>query len=93
MPADLVTAIASLGEPEAVRPAAMRNVEVPDEDVLDALRLVSWVQRTLDKEQLALLDVARARGLTWREISVALDLGSEQAAQQRRNRLLRAARH
>ncbi|MGK5684626.1 hypothetical protein [Actinoplanes sp. URMC 104] len=46
----------------------------------------------LDAEELELIDRARRDGATWGEIAEALGLGSRQAAEQRRLRLVTAVR-
>ncbi|WP_431875019.1 hypothetical protein [Micromonospora marina] len=46
----------------------------------------------LDERELDLIDRARHDGATWAEIARALGLGSRQAAEQRRHRLLAARR-
>ncbi|MBM7490215.1 hypothetical protein JOD64_001437 [Micromonospora luteifusca] len=44
----------------------------------------------LDEQELALIDRARHDGATWAQIAEALGLGSRQAAEQRRQRLVAA---
>lgn len=44
----------------------------------------------LDEQELALIDRARHDGATWAQIATALGLGSRQAAEQRRQRLVAA---
>jgi hypothetical protein len=61
---------------------------VPD---LSDLRAVPAARARLDAEELELIDRARREGATWGEIADALGLGSRQAAEQRRLRLVRAA--
>ncbi|WFE52406.1 hypothetical protein [Micromonospora sp. WMMD1155] len=46
----------------------------------------------LDEEELDLIDRARHGGATWAQIATALGLGSRQAAEQRRQRLVTARR-
>ncbi|NED50779.1 hypothetical protein G3I24_07635, partial [Micromonospora aurantiaca] len=46
----------------------------------------------LDDRELDLIDRARHDGATWAEIARALGLGSRQAAEQRRQRLVAARR-
>ncbi|GIG09177.1 DNA-binding protein [Catellatospora coxensis] len=65
----------------------------PDEEPLDetdltaALTLIPRVRADLDALEAGLLDLARARGLTWQAIAFGLGLGSAQAARQRHERL------
>ncbi|MEV4121866.1 hypothetical protein [Micromonospora sp. NPDC049645] len=44
----------------------------------------------LDEQELEIIDRARHEGATWAQIATALGLGSRQAAEQRRQRLLAA---
>ncbi|MEU3457774.1 hypothetical protein ABZ671_29915 [Micromonospora sp. NPDC006766] len=46
----------------------------------------------LDERELTLIERARQQGVTWAEIATALGLASRQAAEQRRQRLVAAAR-
>ncbi|MBM0231150.1 hypothetical protein JNW91_04205 [Micromonospora sp. STR1_7] len=46
----------------------------------------------LDEQELDLIDRARHDGATWAQIATALGLGSRQAAEQRRHRLVAARR-
>ena len=60
---------------------------VSAQDVLDALYQLKIERDRLDHAERALIDMARRRGITWLKISHALDVGTAQAAQQRRKRL------
>jgi hypothetical protein len=55
---------------------------------LTALRAVPAARARLDAEELELIDQARRAGATWGEVADALGLGSRQAAEQRRLRLV-----
>ena len=55
--------------------------------VLDSLAAIRSERFSLDRRELALLQSARALGVTWKRIAVALGLDSPQAAQQRYERL------
>ncbi|GAB2590590.1 hypothetical protein Aab01nite_40190 [Paractinoplanes abujensis] len=57
---------------------------------LEKLRAVPAARARLDAEELELIDRARRDGATWGEIAAALGLGSRQAAEQRRLRLVAA---
>ncbi|MCO8276102.1 hypothetical protein M1L60_36550 [Actinoplanes sp. TRM 88003] len=59
---------------------------------LTDLRAVPAARARLDAEELDLIDRARREGATWGEIATALGLGSRQAAEQRRLRLVAAVR-
>jgi hypothetical protein len=64
----------------------------PDVDLADvaaALTLVEHARADLDAYESGLLQVARAGGLTWQQMSIALGVGSPQAARQRYERLTR----
>ena len=52
------------------------------------LRLLASARAELDQVEAGLLFAARGAGITWPRIADALDLGSAQAAQQRRNRVV-----
>ncbi|WP_127501297.1 hypothetical protein [Actinoplanes solisilvae] len=56
------------------------------------LRAIPSARARLDVEELDLIDRARRDGATWGEIADALGLGSRQAAEQRRLRLVTAVR-
>jgi len=58
-----------------------------EEDLLEALALLSAARAEVDQVEAALLFTARARGLSWPRISRAMGLGSPQAAQQRFGRV------
>jgi hypothetical protein len=63
--------------------------------VLPELTELAGVQASrarLDDEELRLIDRARYAGATWTQIATTLGLASRQAAQQRHQRLLAAAR-
>jgi hypothetical protein len=60
---------------------------VSAQDVLDALYQLKVERDRLDHAERALIDMARRHGITWLKISHALDVGTAQAAQQRRKRL------
>lgn len=57
---------------------------------LSALRAIPEARARLDAEELELIDRARRGGATWADIALALDLGTRQAAEQRRSRLARS---
>ncbi|MBL7256523.1 hypothetical protein [Paractinoplanes lichenicola] len=57
---------------------------------LDDLRTIPAARARLDVQELELIDRARRDGATWGEIAAALGLGSRQAAEQRRLRLVAA---
>ncbi|MBU2665629.1 hypothetical protein KOI35_19140 [Actinoplanes bogorensis] len=59
---------------------------------LQDLRAVPAARARLDAHELELIDRARRDGATWGEIADALGLGSRQAAEQRRLRLVAAVR-
>ena len=56
-------------------------------DLIAALTLVPHVRADLDTLEAGLLNLARARGLTWQAIAFGLGLGTPQAARQRFERL------
>ncbi|MBQ1010410.1 hypothetical protein KBX53_05515 [Micromonospora sp. M51] len=57
---------------------------------LDRLAEVRATRARLDEQELELIDRARHDGATWAQIATALGLGSRQAAEQRRQRLVAA---
>lgn len=57
---------------------------------LAALAEVRATRARLDEQELDLIDRARRDGATWAQIATALGLGSRQAAEQRRQRLVTA---
>jgi len=59
---------------------------------LTALRAIPAARARLDASELDLIDQARRAGATWADIAAALGLGSRQAAEQRRLRLVSAVR-
>ncbi|MEW2589687.1 hypothetical protein AB0893_04680 [Micromonospora aurantiaca] len=59
---------------------------------LDHLSEIAAARVRLDDRELDLIDRARHGGATWAEIARALGLGSRQAAEQRRQRLVAARR-
>lgn len=59
---------------------------------LDRLAEIGPARARLDERELELIDRARQAGATWTRIAGALGLASRQAAEQRRQRLLTAAR-
>jgi len=61
--------------------------ELDGTDLVAALTLISDARADLDNVELALLNAARARGMTWQDIAFGLGLGTAQAAQQRCDRL------
>ncbi|MBV1850582.1 DNA-binding protein [Catellatospora tritici] len=61
-------------------------------DLTAALTLLPRVRAELDALEAGLLDLARARGLTWQAIAFGLGLGTPQAARQRYERLTGRAR-
>jgi hypothetical protein len=61
--------------------------EVNHDDVVAALTLLPSVRADLDSTELALLKVARSRGMTWQDIAFGLGLNTPQAAKQRYERL------
>ncbi|MDM8084407.1 hypothetical protein QUV83_06485 [Cellulomonas cellasea] len=78
-----------LADLELVRHAAWlaRNPEVEAEVLSAGLRLLESARAELDQIEAGLLFAARARGMTWPELSEALGLRSPQAAQQRFGRI------
>ncbi|MET0422334.1 MAG: DNA-binding protein [Actinoplanes sp.] len=67
---------------------AAKNEPTPDEtDLVAALTLIPQARANLENVELALLNAARARGMTWQDIAFSLGLSTPQAAQQRRDRL------
>jgi hypothetical protein len=61
------------------------------DDVLDALRIITILRRTLDRRELSLLLMGSQVGLSWKQRAEALGLSSRQAAEQRALRLQQAA--
>ncbi|AGL15464.1 hypothetical protein [Actinoplanes sp. N902-109] len=61
-------------------------------DALEQLAEVGPARARLDEHELELIDRARQAGSTWTQIAAALGLASRQAAEQRRQRLVAAAR-
>ncbi|KAB1152840.1 hypothetical protein F6X68_16105 [Micromonospora sp. AMSO12t] len=59
---------------------------------LSELSTVTADRARLDERELELIDRARHLGATWAQIAAALGLGSRQAAEQRRQRLVAARR-
>ncbi|MEU8422999.1 hypothetical protein AB0C15_19195 [Micromonospora sp. NPDC048835] len=59
---------------------------------LDRLANVRTARARLDEQELEIIDRARHEGATWAQIATALGLGSRQAAEQRRQRLMAARR-
>ncbi|GGQ52312.1 hypothetical protein [Couchioplanes azureus] len=60
--------------------------------VLEQLAEIGPARARLEERELELIDRARQAGATWTEVAAALGLGSRQAAEQRRQRLVAAAR-
>ncbi|MEV8507650.1 hypothetical protein AB0368_22915 [Actinoplanes sp. NPDC051475] len=60
--------------------------------ILDQLAEIGPARAGLDERELELIDRARRAGATWTQIAGALGLASRQAAEQRRQRLVAAAR-
>ncbi|ABS03913.1 hypothetical protein [Kineococcus radiotolerans] len=80
-----------LSDTELVRLAAWvaRDADSTDPHLLrSGLHLLDAARAELDQVEAALLFAARAAGMTWPQVAVALGLGSAQAAQQRLNRIL-----
>lgn len=61
--------------------------EVDDNDVVAALTLMLSVRADVESTELALLKIARTRGMTWQDIAFSLGLNTPQAAKQRYERL------
>jgi len=59
---------------------------------LGQLAEIGPARAALDERELELIDRARQAGATWAEVATALGLASRQAAEQRRQRLVAAAR-
>ncbi|WP_305786272.1 hypothetical protein [Symbioplanes lichenis] len=59
---------------------------------LDQLAEIGPARARLDERELELIDRARQAGATWAQVAAALGLASRQAAEQRRQRLVGAAR-
>ncbi|WP_460307725.1 hypothetical protein [Actinocorallia aurea] len=57
------------------------------DDALDALELLAVLRRALDNDERLLIDLARGRGATWREVARVLEVSSPEKASQRRKRL------
>lgn len=70
--------------------AASGRPAADDADILSALALVATDRWATESREVNLITLARQRQLTWREIAQHLGLGSEQAAQQRYDRLSRS---
>ncbi|SCL30279.1 hypothetical protein GA0074692_2896 [Micromonospora pallida] len=60
---------------------------VDQADLMAALTLLPRVRADVDTLEAGLLELARARGLTWQAIAFGLGLGSAQAARQRFERV------
>jgi hypothetical protein len=63
------------------------NSRLSDADLLAALALLPAARAEVDQLEAALLFTARAKGLSWSRISLAVGLRSPQAAQQRLGRV------
>ncbi|MFJ9703496.1 hypothetical protein [Streptomyces fradiae] len=61
--------------------------DVSERDVLAALRVVRMLRDKLKDDERDLIDLARAKKLTWARIADALELSSRQAAERRRLQL------
>jgi len=61
--------------------------DVDHDDIVAALTLLPSVRADLDSTELALLKIARSRGMTWQDIAFGLGLNTPQAAKQRYERL------
>ncbi|MBM2623914.1 DNA-binding protein [Actinoplanes sp. LDG1-06] len=61
--------------------------DLDHDDVVAALTLLPSVRADLDSTELALLKIARSRGMTWQDIAFGLGLNTPQAAKQRYERL------
>lgn len=59
---------------------------VEDDDVLDAIELLSALRAEADRREHRIIAEARRRGVTWREVAEALGQTSAQAVQQRHER-------
>jgi hypothetical protein len=59
---------------------------------LDQLAEIGAARAALDQRELELIDRARQAGATWAQVAGTLGLASRQAAEQRRQRLVAAAR-
>ena len=70
-----------------------RTGQVAEEDVTAALTLLPAARAEVDQMEAALLFTARAGGLSWSRISLAMGLGSPQAAQQRYDRVSGRVEH
>ncbi|WP_063642967.1 hypothetical protein [Actinoplanes sp. N902-109] len=68
-------------------PAQAGEAEPDSTDLTAALTLLPQARSDLDSAELALLQAARGRGMTWQDIAFSLGLSSAQAAQQRHDRL------
>lgn len=62
--------------------------EVDHADITAALTLMPTARAEMDDVESALLQMARARGMTWPQIAFGLGLGTPQAARQRYERLV-----
>lgn len=86
-PMGVVEAVSTCDEDGAWRSSALRGADVTTADVVDALTLVRSARHSLDSAERRLIDAARSRDLSWKEIAHALDIDSPQGAQSRRQRL------
>ncbi|MET8146747.1 hypothetical protein ACIBSW_14805 [Actinoplanes sp. NPDC049668] len=66
--------------------------DAPPAPDLGRLAEIGAARARLDERELELIDRARQAGATWVQVAAALGLASRQAAEQRRQRLIAAAR-
>ncbi|MGA4867212.1 hypothetical protein ACPB9J_31735 [Streptomyces lavendulocolor] len=65
---------------------------VSETEVLAALRVTRTLRSKLDEDELALINLARQKRITWARIAEALEMRNRQSAERRRLQLSRAAR-
>ncbi|GAA3025762.1 DNA-binding protein [Streptosporangium longisporum] len=68
-------------------PAEPGEPEIDTTDLMAALTLLPQVRAEQDTTELALMKIARGRGMTWQDIAFSLGLSTPQAARQRYERL------
>ncbi|MGC5015509.1 DNA-binding protein [Streptosporangium sp. DT93] len=84
-PHEVVRLVAAMAGGAA--PAEPGEPEIDTTDLTAALTLVPQARAELDATELALLKIARGRGMTWQDIAFSLGLSTPQAARQRYERL------
>ena len=84
-PGEAVRLLVSLAAGSAVVEDGEDDVDAAD--LTAALTLMPKVRAEVDELEASLLIIARAQGMTWRELAFWMGLGSAQAAKQRYERL------